>query len=88
MSAGGKSFIALTSAFENKNGRQSRIVCRLPEGCAVTTPRSEIQYAATEYGCVNLKNLTMKERAAALISLAHPDFRPMLKEEAKEFGLL
>ena len=88
MSAGGKSFIALTSAFENKNGRQSRIVCRLPEGCAVTTPRSEIQYVATEYGCINLKNLTMKERAAALISLAHPDFRPALKEEAKEFGLL
>ncbi|MCC8193787.1 MAG: acetyl-CoA hydrolase [Deltaproteobacteria bacterium] len=89
MSKGGKSFIALPSVIENRKvGRASRIVSRLPEGTAVTTPRSDVQYMVTEYGCVNLKPLTMKNRVRALIDLAHPDFRPQLKEEARAAGLL
>ena len=89
MSKGGKSFIAMQSTIENsKVGRLSRIVSRFPLGTAVTTPRADVQYIATEFGCINLKPLTMKDRVRAMISLAHPDFRPQLTDEAKEAGLL
>lgn len=86
MSKGGKSFIALTSEINNRHGRGSRIVSRFPMGTAVTTSRADVQYVCTEYGCVNLKELTMKERVHAMISLAHPDFRPGLIEDAKAAG--
>lgn len=59
-----------------------------PAGTAVTTPRSDVQYVATEFGCVNLKVLTMNDRARALIRLAHPDFRDELTQNAKQMGLL
>lgn len=87
MSKGGKSFIALTSTYENKAGLQSRIVSRLAPGSAVTTPRSDVQYIVTEHGCINLKPLSMKERVHAMISLADPAFRPQLTEDAKAMGL-
>jgi len=85
MSRGGKSFIAVTSTYQN--GAASRIVSQLPLGTCVTTPRSDVQYVATEYGCVNLKHLSMRERVRAMISLAHPDFRPQLIEDAKKIGM-
>lgn len=89
MSKGGKSFIAMTSTYTDKQGKlASRIVPCFPMGTCVTTPRSDVQYVVTEYGCVNLKPLTMKERVKAMISLAHPDFRPQLAEEAKACGFL
>ena len=89
MSRGGKSFIAITSTVNGRNGeRSSRIVSRFPAGTAVTTPRSDIQYVVTEFGCVDLKPLCMRDRARALISLANPDFRPQLTDEAKDMGIL
>lgn len=88
MSKGGKSFIALTSTLSNKSGTHSRIVSSFPAGTAVTTTRSDVQYVATEFGCVNLKPLTMDERARALIRLAHPDFRAQLSDEARALGLI
>lgn len=88
MSRGGKSFIALTSTHTKGGARNSRIVAQLPAGTAVTTPRSDVQYVATEYGCVNLKPLTMDDRARALIRLAHPDFRDELADAARQMGLL
>ena len=90
LSKGGKSFLAATSYNENrKTGtRISRIVPTLTPGTAVTTARSEVQYVVTEYGCVNLKPLLRKDRAKALISLAHPDFRDELTEAAKQMGLI
>ena len=88
MSKGGKSFIAIESTLTNKKGRSSRIVSRFPVGTAVTTPRSDVQYVVTEFGCVNLKPLCMRDRVRAMISLAHPDFRPQLTDEAKAVGLL
>ncbi|MBQ6391897.1 MAG: acetyl-CoA hydrolase [Eubacterium sp.] len=89
MSKGGKSFMAVTSTNTNKRGeRQSKIVSQLPKGSLVTTTRSDVQYVVTEYGCVDLKPLTMGDRARALISLAHPDYREQLKEEAKALGIL
>ena len=54
----------------------------------MTTPRSDIQYVATEFGCVNLKVLNMDDRARAIISIAHPDFREELTEQAKKVGLI
>ena len=89
MSKGGKSFMAVTSTNTDRRGeRQSKIVAELPRGSLVTTTRSDIQYVVTEYGCVNLKPLTMGDRARALISLAHPDYRDQLKEEARAMGIL
>lgn len=88
MSKGGKSIIALTSTLEKKGGtRLSKIVSSLPAGTAVTTARSDVQYVATEYGCVDLSALTIQDRARALIGLAHPDFRDELVEQAKQLGI-
>lgn len=89
MAKGGKSFIAIPSTIENARvGRASRIVSHFPVGTAVTTPRSDVQYVATEYGCVNLKPLTMRDRVRAMISLAHPDFRPQLLDDARMAELI
>lgn len=88
MSEGGKSIIALASAFEKNGKLESKICASFPAGTAVTTPRSEVQYVATEYGCINLKHLNMADRVRAMISLAHPVFREQLIEEAKAHGLI
>ena len=75
---GGKSFLCMSSSFVDKAGvRRSRILPRFA-GDIVTTPRSEAYYLVTEYGAVNLAGKTTWERAEALISLAHPDFREEL----------
>lgn len=87
-SEGGKSFIALKSSFMKDGKRESKITMDFPQGTPVTTPRSEIEYVVTEYGCVNLKKLTIQERAKAMISLAHPDFRDELTEKARFHGLI
>ena len=85
MSKGGKSILMLTST--KSNIRESRIVPKLSDS-AVVVPRSEVQYVVTEYGSVNLFGKSFQERAIALISIAHPDFRDMLFDRAKEMGLL
>lgn len=89
ISKGGKAFIATESTFRNKNGETcSHIVFGIPTGTPVTTSRADVQYVVTEYGCVNLKVLSMRDRVRAMISLAHPDFREVLMDQAKENGLL
>lgn len=87
-SEGGKSIIALASSFIKDGERKSKISLSFPPGTAVTTPRSEVQYIATEYGCINLKKLNMSDRVRAMISLAHPDFRDRLTDEAREHHLI
>ncbi|MEE3623466.1 acetyl-CoA hydrolase/transferase C-terminal domain-containing protein [Nitrospirillum sp. BR 11752] len=77
-SRGGKSIIACHSTAAG--GTASRIVSRLSG--PVTTPRNDVQYVATEYGVVNLRGLSLAERAKALIGIAHPDFREALEREA------
>ena len=79
MSDGGKSIIAMPSTA--KNGEVSRIVPFLEKGTAVTTSRNDIQYIVTEYGIAELKGKSLKERARALINIAHPKFRAELIEE-------
>ena len=87
-SAGGKSFLCLTSTYEKKGVRKSRIVLDLTPGNVVTTPRTDAMYIVTEYGMANLKGLSIGERAQAMISLAHPDFREELERQAHEHRLL
>ena len=60
----------------------------LPPATIVTTPRSDVQYVVTEYGVVNLKTLTARDRTRALISLAHPDCRSDLTAQAIKMGIL
>jgi acyl-CoA hydrolase len=87
-SAGGKSFICLASTYERKGIRKSRIVLDHTPGNIITTPRSDMMYVVTEFGCVNLKGMSVAERARALIGLAHPDFREDLSRAAREKGLV
>ena len=87
-SAGGKSFICLASTYERKGIRKSRIVLEHTPGNIVTTPRSDMMFVVTEFGCVNLKGMSVAERARALIGLAHPDFREELSREARAKGLV
>jgi acyl-CoA hydrolase len=87
-SKGGKAFICLASTYERRGQRKSRIVCTLTPGNIVTTPRTDVMYVVTEYGVVNLKGKSVAERAKALISLAHPDFREPLEREAREHRLV
>ena len=87
-SNGGKSFICLASTYDKRGERRSRIVPNLTKGNIVTTPRTDMMYVATEYGMVNLKGKSVAERAKALISIAHPDFREGLEREAYEHRLI
>ena len=85
-SRGGKSIIALPSTAAK--GTVSRIACALDAGAAVTTSRNDVHYIVTEYGTADLRGKSIRERAKALIGIAHPDFREKLTAQAKEQGLL
>jgi acyl-CoA hydrolase len=87
-SKGGKSFMCLSSVFEKKGVRKSRIVLDLTPGNIVTTPRTDIMYVVTEYGMVHLKGKSVADRARAMISIAHPDFREELERQAFENRLI
>jgi acyl-CoA hydrolase len=75
----GRSFICLKSTAKVGGKRVSTIVPAFGEGTRVTTPRHHVQYVVTEYGAVDLSLLTDTERPAALIALAHPEFRDLLR---------
>jgi acyl-CoA hydrolase len=88
-SKGGKSFMCLSSRFTNISGDSvSRIVPGIAPGTVVTTPRTDVMYVVTEYGIVNLKGKSVSDRALALISIAHPDDRDTLHQQACENGIL
>jgi acyl-CoA hydrolase len=79
-SRGGASIIALPSTA--RDGSVSRIVPRLGAGAAVTTPRFLADWVVTEFGAARLKGRGARERAAALIAVAHPRFREELERSA------
>ena len=79
-SRGGVSIIALPST--SRDGEASRIVARLGAGAAVTTPRFLADWVVTEQGTANLKGRGERERAAALIAVAHPRYREELERAA------
>lgn len=85
-SKGGKAFIVLPSTA--KHDSISRIVPTLCAGTHVTTSKNDINYVVTEYGVAQLRGKTAKQRALALIDIAHPDFREFLREEACRMLLL
>jgi acyl-CoA hydrolase len=76
-SAGGSSIIALPST--GRDGSVSRIVAHLAPGAAVTTPRYVVDTVVTEFGTAPLKGRGVRERAAALIAVAHPKFQGELE---------
>lgn len=78
LSEGGKAIIAMSSV---TNKGVSKIVPYLKEGAGVTTTRAHVHYIATEYGIVDLYGKNLKQRATALISIAHPDHREQLEKE-------
>ena len=80
-SKGGKPIIAIPSTAAN--GDVSRIVPQLSDGAGVVTTRGDVHFVVTEYGIAYLHGKTVRERAMALISIAHPKFRPWLLAEAK-----
>ncbi len=84
-SNGGKSIIMLRSTSDN--GKTSNIV-PLMNNTIVTVPREDLRYVVTEYGGVNLFGKSTQERALAMISIAHPDFRDELLEKAKDLGMI
>jgi len=67
-----------------KDDMISRIVPVLKPGAGVVTSRGDVDYIVTEYGAINLWGKTIQERARALISIAHPNFRDELTKYAKE----
>jgi 4-hydroxybutyrate CoA-transferase len=79
MAKNGRSIMAMPSTAAN--GTISKIVPLLKEGAAVTTSRTDVDYVVTEYGIAHLKGKTLKQRAKALIDIAHPKFRDELTEE-------
>lgn len=85
MSRGGRSIIAMPSSTKGI----SKIVAKLDDGAPVTTSRCDVDYIITEYGIAHLKGKTLRERAQALIGIAHPDFREELTQEFKRrFGIV
>ncbi len=81
----GKSILMMMST--NQSGEKSRIVPQLEDN-SVVVPRGDVHYVVTEYGAVNLFGKSLQERAMAMISIAHPDFRDELFQQAKDMGLL
>ena len=88
LSNGGKSFICMSSTFTAKDGTvNSRIRPTLANGSIVTDTRANVHYFVTEYGIVNLKGLSSWQKAEAIISVAHPDFRDQLIAEAEQMKI-
>jgi acyl-CoA hydrolase len=80
------SLICLRSTALVNGVTRSRIVPLLPEGSVVSTPRHHTGVVITEYGAADLSGLTVRERAAALVDIAHPEFRDALTEVARTLG--
>ena len=84
-SRGGRSIMAFTS--KTRKG-VSKIVPMLAQGAGVTIPRNYADYIVTEYGIAHLRACSLRERAEALIRIAHPDVRDELRDKAKELHYL
>ncbi len=84
-SRNGKSILLVPST--SPDGKTSRIVSSIETG-AVVVPRSDVSFVVSEFGAVNLFGKSLQERARAMISLAHPDFRDELFDKARESGLI
>lgn len=86
LSEGGKPIIALPST--TRDGKISRIVSWLKTGAGVVTSRADVHYVVTEYGVAQLHGKSVRERAIALIHIAHPKFRDELMRQARSARLV
>jgi GNAT superfamily N-acetyltransferase len=86
LAPGGKSILAMRSTSTDES--HSRIVPSLSGGASTTLIRGDMHYVVTEYGTAYLHGKNIRERAMALISIAHPKFRPWLIEQARGRGLI
>lgn len=84
LSKGGKSFLAVSSTAETRQGRVSCIVPMLKHGAVVSTARTDIDMVVTEYGVAELRGRSIRERVRNLVAIAHPDFREGLLDFAKK----
>jgi len=84
LSKGGRAITVMPSTAQTRGGAVSRIMPALPQGAIVTIQRNCADCIVTEYGVAHLKGKTRRQRAEALISVAHPDFRAELEEAARK----
>ncbi len=85
LSKGGAGYICIESSRVDKKGvRHSNILPTIPAGSTISAPRGLIQNVATEFGVAHLTGLSLRERAEAMISVAHPDFRDEMREYAEK----
>jgi len=85
----GVAIIALPSATTLRDGTVvSRLVSMLKQGAGVVTSRNHVRFIVTEYGVADLYGKTIRQRAKALIQIAHPDFRQDLTKEASELNFI
>src|SRR5512135_2077422 len=88
-SKGGVPIIALPSTTTTRDGTEiSKIACMLKQGAGVVTSRNHVRYIVTEYGVADLYGKSIRKRAEALIGIAHPDFREVMKREAIELNYM
>lgn len=80
-----RSLICLRSSTVIDGTRVSRIAGQFPAGTIITTPRHQLDVVITEYGVAELRGRTVRERARALASISHPDFRDRLLAEAEVY---
>jgi RimJ/RimL family protein N-acetyltransferase len=85
LSAGGKSIIVIPA--RSIDGKTSRIIAKTDAG-SIVIPKGYVSYVVSEFGMVNLLGKNIEERAMAMISLAHPDFRDELFHDAQETGVI
>lgn len=86
-SKGGKAFLCQYSTFTDSKGAEHSKISPVVNGW-VAVNRWDVQYLATEYGCVYLKGCGMRERVKKVVSIAHPDFRDWLVSEAKRLNMI
>jgi acyl-CoA hydrolase len=85
-SPGGRGIIALRSTA--KGGTISTIVPMLTEGAEVTVPGQDVDTIVTEYGVAELRGKSIRQRTEELVRIAHPDFRPWIREEVERLGIV
>ena len=87
LAPGGQSYILINSTGKKKDGTLfSKINLALAPGSGVTGSRADVQYIVTEYGVAEIRFRSIAERARAMISIAHPQFREQLTYEARKAG--
>ncbi|HQN18396.1 MAG TPA: acetyl-CoA hydrolase/transferase C-terminal domain-containing protein, partial [Syntrophobacteraceae bacterium] len=87
-SKGGKPIIGMPSMTEVRGRAVSKIVPMLKQGAGVVTTRNHVRYVVTEFGIADLYGKTLRQRAQALIEVAHPQFREELERAAYELKYL